>query len=96
MLVYVLNKDGNPLMPCSPCRAKRLLKSGEAKVVRREPFAIQLLFGAVGYKQKTTIGCDSGFKVSAFSATANQKVIKNKTAEKGIFPLHKIHCLECN
>ena len=75
MLVYVLNKDGKPLMPCSPCKAKKLLKARVAKVIRREPFTIKLLFGSAGYKQTVTVGCDSGSKVAAFSATANQKVL---------------------
>ena len=75
MLVYVLNKDGKPLMPCSPCKALKLLEAGVAKVIRREPCTIKLLFGSAGYKQKVTVGCDSGSKVAAFSATANQKVL---------------------
>lgn len=32
MVVYVLNKHGKPLMPCSPCKARKLLKQGKAKV----------------------------------------------------------------
>ena len=46
MLVFVLNRDGNPLMPWSPPTARHLLKSGAAKVVRRDPFTIKLLFGS--------------------------------------------------
>ena len=30
--VYVLNQRGEPLMPCSPRKAKVLLKQGKAKV----------------------------------------------------------------
>jgi hypothetical protein len=40
--VYVLNQRGEPLMPCSPRKAKVLLKQGKAKVVKRSPFTIQL------------------------------------------------------
>ena len=81
MLVYVLNKDGKPLMPCSPCKALKLLEAGVAKVIRREPFTIKLLFASAGYKQKVTVGCDSGSKVAAFSATANQKVLYLSSAQ---------------
>ena len=43
MLVYVLNKNRKPLMPCKPQKARKLLRNGKAKVIRREPFTIQLL-----------------------------------------------------
>jgi hypothetical protein len=33
MLVYVINKHGDPLMPCKPQRARKLLKESKAKVV---------------------------------------------------------------
>ena len=33
MLVYVLNKDNKPLMPCRPQRARKLIKEKKAKVV---------------------------------------------------------------
>jgi N6-L-threonylcarbamoyladenine synthase len=36
-LVYVLNKDGKPIMPCSSAKARKLLRDGKAKVVRRRP-----------------------------------------------------------
>jgi hypothetical protein len=52
MLVYVLNKNRIPLMPCSPAKARALLKGGKAKVLRREPFTIILLFGSSGYRQR--------------------------------------------
>jgi len=75
MLVYVLSKQGNPLMPCSPCRARKLLEEKKAKVISREPFAIQLLFGSSGYKQTILLGVDSGSKVAAFGATSNDKAL---------------------
>lgn len=41
--IYVLNKDGTPLMPMhSWGRAKRFLKTGKAWVVRTRPFTIRL------------------------------------------------------
>lgn len=60
MLVYVLNKQGEPLMSCSPRKAKLLLRNGEAKVVRRKPFTIKLIYGSSGYKQPLTLGVDTG------------------------------------
>ena len=38
MLVYVLNKNNKPLMPCKPSKARKLLKNKEAKVIKKEPF----------------------------------------------------------
>jgi len=42
--VYVINKNGNPLMPYSPAKAKHLLKAGKTKCVKRTPFTIKLLW----------------------------------------------------
>lgn len=42
MNVIVLNMRGQPLMPCAPAKARKLLKAGKAVVVRKWPFAIQL------------------------------------------------------
>jgi hypothetical protein len=36
--VFVLNQHGQPLMPCSPRKARQLLESGHAEKVRRGPF----------------------------------------------------------
>ena len=44
--VYVLNRHGRPLMPCTPAKARHLLDAGKAKVRHRRPFTIQLLYGS--------------------------------------------------
>ncbi|WP_263406670.1 RRXRR domain-containing protein [Niallia endozanthoxylica] len=56
MFVYVLNQQGEPLMPCSPRKARKLLQSQKAKMVKRTPFTIQLLYGSSGYKQAVSLG----------------------------------------
>ena len=33
--VFLLNRDGKPLMPCCPRKARLLLKSGKAFVVKK-------------------------------------------------------------
>lgn len=44
-MVYVLDKDGHPLMPTNRHRkVRRMLKSGQAKVVKKCPFIIQLMY----------------------------------------------------
>ena len=43
MIVYVLDYDGTPLMPTKRLGHVRwLLKTGQAVVVKKEPFTIQL------------------------------------------------------
>ena len=70
--VYVLNKHGEPLMPCSPCKARLLLKQKKACVVKRTPFTIKLLYGSTGYKQPITLGVDAGSKHIGISATTEK------------------------
>lgn len=67
--VYVLNKHGEPLMPCSPRKARLLLKQHKACVVKRTPFTIKLLYGSTGYKQPITLGVDAGSRHIGLSAT---------------------------
>ena len=73
MLVYILNKYGKPLMPCSASKARKLLKENKAKVIKIEPFTIQLLYGSSGYKQEIALGIDAGSKVIGLSATTKSK-----------------------
>lgn len=73
MLVYVINKNGNPLMPCSPRKARILLKESKAKVIKKEPFTIQLLYGSSGYRQPVSLGVDAGSKHIGFSATTKKQ-----------------------
>lgn len=76
MLVYVLNKDGKPLMPTSRCgRVAYLLKHNLAKVVKRTPFTIQLSYDSRGYTQPIALGIDAGSKVIGVSATTEKKVL---------------------
>lgn len=60
MLVYVLNQQGKPLMPCSPQKARILLKKNKANVVKTLPFTIKLIYGSSGYKQPLILGVDTG------------------------------------
>lgn len=48
--VYVISRLGHPLMPCSPAKARHLLDDKKAKVVKRMPFTIRLLYGSTKYK----------------------------------------------
>lgn len=61
MPVYVLNKDGKPLMPTTRnCYVRIMLKTGKAKVVKQKPFTIQLLYECGNYTQPLCGGTDPG------------------------------------
>ena len=70
MLVHVISKDGNPLMPCHPAKARILLKEGKAKPVKGKTgyFTIQLLYGSSGYKQEIVVGIDTGANIVPIAA----------------------------
>jgi hypothetical protein len=73
-MVYVLDFNGQPLMPtCRYGKVRRLLKQGKAKVVKRCPFAIQLLYDSTTYTQPVTLGVDAGAKHVGLSATTDTK-----------------------
>jgi RRXRR protein/HNH endonuclease len=71
MLVYVLNNERKPLMPCQSAVARLLLKDGRAKVVRRCPFTIQLLQLSQEYKQPLTLGIDTGSAILGSAVVDN-------------------------
>ena len=71
MKVYVLNIDSEPLMPTTPARARKMLKSGKARVIKRTPFTIQLKERTKEYKQEIILGIDAGSKVVGMSAVTD-------------------------
>ena len=58
--VYVIAQDGTSLMPCEPVIARLLLKADKAKVKRKEPFTIKLLYESTKYTQELNLGVDLG------------------------------------
>jgi hypothetical protein len=72
-VVYVLNMQGKPLMPCTPGKARKRLKHGKARIVKRTPFTIQLNYATGETVQPITLGVDSGFKNIGLSAVAGEK-----------------------
>lgn len=76
MLIYVLNKDGKPLMPTlRHNKVAYLLKHNLAKVVKRTPFTIKLNYGSKEYTQPIALGIDAGSKTIGVSATTSKKVL---------------------
>ena len=59
--IYVLNKDGKPLMPTTRGgHVRHLLKNQKARVVRTKPFIIQLLYETNDVVQPLYLGIDPG------------------------------------
>ena len=72
-MVYVLNIEGKPLMPCKEAKARKLLKENKAKIYKKEPFTIQLLFICENQTQDITLGVDTGSRHIGLSATTKEK-----------------------
>lgn len=59
-MVYVISKNGKPLMPCENVVARLLLKDKKAKVIKKCPFTIKLTYDSTEYTQPLTLGVDTG------------------------------------
>lgn len=75
-MVYVLNNLGQPLMPTERYgKVRRMIRSGEAKVIKRCPFTIQLTYRTAGRTQPVSLGIDAGSKTIGVSANTESKVL---------------------
>ncbi|WP_047153795.1 RNA-guided endonuclease IscB [Aneurinibacillus tyrosinisolvens] len=73
-MVYVLNPNGEPLMPTKRFgKVRRMLKNKQAKVVRRRPFTIQLTYETTNYVQPVALGVDAGYQTVGFSAVSEKE-----------------------
>ena len=83
MLVYVLKQNGQPFMPTERfSKVRRLLKEGKAKVVRREPFTIRLLYEPeTDVVQECYCGVDTGSKHIGVAVVGNDKVLYQSQTE---------------
>ena len=83
MLVYVLKQNGQPFMPTERFgKVRRLLKEGKAKVVRREPFTIRLLYEPkIDVVQECYCGVDTGSKHIGIAVVGNDKVLYQSETE---------------
>lgn len=88
-VVYVLSLEGTPLMPCSPAKARKLLKAQRAGVVTCYPFTIRLHFVCENKVQDVKMGIDSGYENIGYSCISASKelasgtvVMDGKTSER--------------
>ena len=81
-MVYVLSKDGQPLMPTNRHgKVRHLLKDGQAKVVKHCPFTIQLTYDSTTYTQNITLGVDAGSKMIGISASTEEQELYSAEVE---------------
>ena len=75
-MVYVISKDGKPLMPTERYgKVRKLLKQKLAKVVRLHPFTIQLQYVTTTYTQPISLGIDSGYTYIGYSAITDKREV---------------------
>lgn len=87
--VYVIWINGEKLMPCTPCKAKKLLKDKKAKVIKMYPFTIQLNFESENKVQDITLWIDTWYSNIWFSCITEAKelasgtlILDSKTSER--------------
>ena len=83
MLVYVLKQNGQPFMPTTRFgKIRRLLKAKKAKVVRKEPFTIKLLYEPeTDVVQECYCGVDTGSRHIGVAVISNDKVLYQSQTE---------------
>ena len=74
-MVYIIDKEGRPLMPTKRHgKVKWMLRRKQAKVVKRSPFTIQLLYEPQTHcTQPVTLGVDAGSKHVGLSASTEKE-----------------------
>ena len=82
MLVYVISNNGQPLMPTKRYgKIRRLLKNKQARVLKRCPFTVQLLYETKNVTQPISLGVDAGSKYIGLSATTKDEVLFESVVE---------------
>jgi hypothetical protein len=72
--MFVQNRHGKPLMPTTPRKARILLETGRARIVKHDPFfTIQLVYGSSGYCQPVRLGVDAGYGKVGYSAVTDKE-----------------------
>ena len=84
--VFVLGKNQDPLMPCHPARARKLLALAKARVFKLHPFTIILTEREEGVTQEVEQKIDPGSRTTGISLVAS---FKEQT--QVIFALHLNH-----
>src|SRR5207248_10202282 len=73
MYVYVRNWDGTA--PCTPAKARKLLRANKAKILVHRPFTIQLMWQCEGQVQPITCGIDKGSSTTGLACVGTNQVL---------------------
>jgi 5-methylcytosine-specific restriction endonuclease McrA len=68
-------------MPCSPRKARLLLRERKAKIINYTPFTIQLTYATGETVQEVSIGIDLGTKHTGIAVTSENKVLAKGEVE---------------
>lgn len=76
-MIAVISKSGKPLMPTNKHgMVRRMLKNGEAEIVKREPvFTIRLNYETTNATQETELCIDSGYKTIGVSVKTEKREV---------------------
>lgn len=86
MLVYVLNQNGQPLMPThNGAKVRVLLKQKRARVVSKCPFTIRLLYESTNFTQPITLGVDTGSKYVGRDGEVDDEILALSATEDDSF-----------
>lgn len=81
-MVYVLDRNGNPLMPTKRYgKVRHLLKDGKAVVVRKTPFTIRLTYDCGKGRQPVHLGVDAGSRHIGLSAVTDIQEVYSADVE---------------
>ena len=83
MRVPVVDTHGRALMPCTPAKARHLLKSGKAKPKRNKlgVFYVQLCYKQEPDNQPLVAGVDPGSRFEGFSVVGTKDTVLNLMVE---------------
>jgi len=84
-LVFVLDKQKQPLMPCHPARARQLLQQGRAVVQRLRPFTIRLKDRVGGATQPVRLKLDPGSKITGIA------IVREEEGQATVLHLAELH-----
>ena len=88
MVVFVVDKNRNPLMPTTRYgKVRHLLKEKRAVIERRNPFTIRLLYNTPGITQPVEMCMDTGYEHIGVSVKSEKKEFVS--AEYNLLPNEK-------
>jgi 5-methylcytosine-specific restriction endonuclease McrA len=91
--VFVLDRHGDPLMPCHSARARKLLACGRARVVRHTPFVIRLVDRTVAESEVdgVQVGVDPGSRTTGLAVFTQGSTPDGSVSRRGLVLVEAHH-----